>query len=405
MTTTPSDNALGTAYHDALARFVEHDQPPAVIRASSTPEGLLCPGSWRTGELRISPYSGEGALGSACHEVLARVVEQDMMILEALDIPATAQRWGVEVEELRILCAFGLQAYRQLRDVIEGAEVEAELVTELAPGTVLTGHIDVLKIDHEKGKAVFLDWKTGRVDRDYRAQLQSYALLVLACNPELKSCMGSIVWLREGDVESYGFDQADAAAFTQTLVKAVRWEDRTYRPGPHCAHCIRSHDCPAVVAMVKRDVAMLLPDDGGPTTIESVTLLPPEKVVDLYHKAKAVAAFCESALEAVRLRLRTDGPITTTPTRELRMIGVERREVDPVKAWPLLQPRLSDEEIAGCMKLSAAKLDDAVAKKAGKGKGAAAKRELGEALEKAGAVERVVIEQMREVTKKTEAAA
>ena len=76
-----------------------------------------------------------------------------------------------------------------------------------------------------------------------------------------------------------------------------------------------------------------------------------------------------------------------------------------MKAWPLLQPRLSDEEIAGCMKLSAAKLDDAVAKKAGNGKGAAAKRELGEALEKAGAVERVVIEQMREVTKKTEAAA
>src|SRR3990172_4147225 len=171
MTTTPSDNALGTAYHDALARFVEHDQPPAVIRARSPPGGLLCPGSWRPGELRISPYRGEGALGSACHEVLARVVEQDMMILEALDIPATAQRWGVEVEELRILCAFGLQAYRQLRDVIEGAEVEAELVTELAPGTVLTGHIDVLKIDHEKGKAVFLDWKTGRVDRDYRAAL------------------------------------------------------------------------------------------------------------------------------------------------------------------------------------------------------------------------------------------
>lgn len=62
------------------------------------------------------------------------------------------------------------------------------------------------------------------------------------------------------------------------------------------------------------------------------------------------------------------------------------REIDTLSAWPLLQTRLSDTEIASCVSISPSKLDDLVAAKAPKRGGAKAKRELAKELDELGAI-------------------
>jgi hypothetical protein len=62
------------------------------------------------------------------------------------------------------------------------------------------------------------------------------------------------------------------------------------------------------------------------------------------------------------------------------------REVDWLKAKPVIAGLLTEEEYAPAIDASARKLEDIVGKKAGRGKGAGAKRELAEALAAAGAI-------------------
>ena len=64
------------------------------------------------------------------------------------------------------------------------------------------------------------------------------------------------------------------------------------------------------------------------------------------------------------------------------------REVDTLRAWPSLVKRLTDEELAPCLKVRIGEMEAAGKAKAGKGKGAAAIRELNEELKAAGAVSR-----------------
>jgi hypothetical protein len=70
----------------------------------------------------------------------------------------------------------------------------------------------------------------------------------------------------------------------------------------------------------------------------------------------------------------------------LEVVLEPRREIDPLAAWPVLEQRLTDAELAGCLSVSVKAIEDAVAVKAEKRKGAAAKRELAAALEAAQAL-------------------
>jgi phosphoglycerate dehydrogenase-like enzyme len=59
-----------------------------------------------------------------------------------------------------------------------------------------------------------------------------------------------------------------------------------------------------------------------------------------------------------------------------------------LKAFPVLREELGfkDEELAACMKLRLGEIEKIVAKRAGRGKGAAAKRDLQARLEEADAI-------------------
>jgi hypothetical protein len=352
------------------------------IRCSALPAAFDCPGSLAPVDLAIDPVSPPADEGSAGHEVMRQIAETDAKSLDGIDLQAAAHRYGVDVDDLRPQAFNALWIWRQIRDSFPDARGELDLRATF--GTFeLTGHLDLLSVVGQQ--ANLADWKFGRLDRNYAEQVFGYATLVFANYPEVQTVSAFLGWMRDREVEPYTITRERAGAWVARLREQVVQWDGTYHPGPGCFHCRRSTECPAVVAMARRDIAVISEIAEQPAI--DLATMEPAQVVQLHRRAKMVAKFCESLETAVKLRVDQEGgALPDGAGTELRFVTITKREVDGLKAWPVLQACLSDEEIAGCMKIGIGKLEDAVATKAGKGKGAGAKRDLAAALEAADAI-------------------
>jgi len=166
----------------------------------------------------------------------------------------------------------------------------------------------------------------------------------------------------------------------------------TYSTGRHCETCPRSHSCPAVAAKAREAVALLRDPPADLTALSSA------EVVSLYRQARLLEKVADEAVKAIRLHVVNCGPQDSGDGTALQIVEENAgRDIDVAKAWDIIQARLPEpEQMASVLKVSASALDDAVAKAAGQGKGAAAKRELAAELEAAGAVT------MRKVSKLSE---
>jgi len=368
------------------------------VRASSLPLAFECPASVRPVEVRINPISEPANEGSAGHEVMRQIAESDARSLDGIDLGAIAARFGVDPDDLRPIAFNGLWIWGQIRESFRDAQGEMDLEATIG-GIALTGHVDLISISGEV--ANLIDWKFGRVDRDYANQVKAYAALVLHRFPQVQKVSASIAWMREREIEPYSMTRAQLADWeTGFLSTVVSW-DGVFRPGPGCWKCPRSHACPAMTATVRRDVEALVGEDMAARMAEGLASLPDSEVVALHRRAKQIGKLIDSLTEAVKMRVdAAGGALPDGAGAELRFIEVQKRELDPQKAWPIVQAKLSDEELAGCLKISPSKLDDAIAAKAGRGKGAAAKRDLAAALEQAEAITTVPQRQLRDARAK-----
>ena len=130
----------------------------------------------------ILASSNEAAsTGTAAHEGLQALAERGAIDWDSLD--GIAARHGVEAKEVRILCALGTKLWKRVGDTFRGALAEVSLSSEVAPGFVVTGHVDLLSVQGTVARAA--DWKTGRKDSDYSQQMRGYAALILLDNPDL----------------------------------------------------------------------------------------------------------------------------------------------------------------------------------------------------------------------------
>lgn len=238
--------------------------------------------------------------------------------------------------------------------------------------------------------ARLVDFKTGRLDKDFYHQLAGYAACMLLSDPDLTSVTASVVWLRDQTIESYVIDRA---VLDQWLARLRVQLSRTqYVTGRHCEHCARSHSCPAIQAKAREGIAVL---GGAPVDLSAMT--PPE-VVKLYRIAKLVTKIAESAVSSIRLHVIQSGPQDSGEGTTLDVVEESGgRDIDVAKAWEAIQKRLPEADaMAAVLRVSATALDEAVAKAAGRGNGAAAKRELAAELAAAGAVTMKKIQKLTE---------
>jgi hypothetical protein len=348
---------------------------------------LACAHSQDASPLLIEAHNGASDLGNGAHDAMRSIVK-DMPV----DVETMALRHFVDPKELGPLVAFGYKAWDELRCSYPLPETEVTVELEIEQ-LRLTGHIDLLSVVGVQGRLV--DWKSGRKESvDYYAQLLGYAVCLLF-GRGLSEVIATVVWLRSQTIETFRFTRADALAFVERLGEHVR--NGRYRHGEHCAYCPRSHDCPALVAVTRRDAAMFAM--GADAVDALVEQAPAAVIVDARRRLKVIETFAESFDKACRRRIHADGPLDSGDGTLLSLVEENgKREVDTEKAWPILQDTLGDD-LASCVTVSAARADEAVAKKAGKGKGAAAKRALAAALEEAGAVTQPKIPKLKEVRK------
>lgn len=359
------------------------------IRCSSLPLLFACRPAI-DGDLRVDERNEASDLGSAAHEAMEAIVAG-----QRLDLDAIANRWTCNRDELGRLAWKGQKAWEVLAPSFPDDEDHARLAESAVCAVIdggeiqLPGHMDMHTICSD-GTARTVDWKTGRVDKDFYHQLAGYAA-GLMMDENITEVIGSVVWLREGEIETYIFTRAVVDQWIHRL--RVQLSRESYSTGRHCEFCPRSHSCPAVKAMARQGISMLT--DMQTTALEG---MPPKLVVDLYRRSRLVERMAQSMVASIRLHVIQHGPQDGGDGKQLAVVEESGgRDIDVAKAWDVIQARLPDADaMSSVLKVSATALDEAVAKAAGKGNGAAAKRELAAELEAAGAVRMKTIVKLSE---------
>lgn len=359
------------------------------VRCSVLPILMQCSRSLDDVDLVISDTSAPADMGSAVHEALSCVVEDVAFSPELL-----CARYSADAKEFGMMVSFGRKAWEELQSSFPLPETEVEVMfSDVKRGIALTGHIDVLSIIGNSARGI--DWKSGRKEEtDYYSQLAGYASCLIMGH-YVAEVTFTVVWLRSQTVETYTFRRQEVVEFMDRVQNHLNVG--AYTHGEHCGYCRRSHECEALIRMGRRDMAMFMAGDEASLAID-LSALAPAQVVDLRRRAKMLEKFAASLDSMIRWRVSSSGPLPSGDGYALSLVEENgKREIDTEKAWPILQDRLTDVELAKCVTVSAADVDDCVAKKAGRGNGKKAREALATELKLAGALEQKKVLKLKEV--------
>lgn len=353
------------------------------LRCSSLPLAFRCPASVRRGDLVLNETNDASAAGTATHDVLRGLPDRGFISWDA--IPEIAARHGAAADEVRVLSALGAKLWPQIAGSFPNAVAEVGLQSEIAPGVTLMGHADLFTVTADVARG--LDWKSGRKDSDYSHQMRGYCTLIALDNPDVQEVSFTLGWIRDQEIETYRMTRAEVFAWLRELVETVVNWDGVYRPGDHCAHCPREHECAARNALVRRDVAAFTDKALVYRAEAELATMTAAEIIELEEKAANVERYAGRVRDAVKLHVLKNGDIEANGKR-LTIETEERRQLDPILAWPVLESAgFVDDDFASCMDLRISKVEKRVAEKAGKGRGASAVRDLKEKLSAAKAVE------------------
>ena len=355
------------------------------IRMSALPLAFLCAGSIRAPTIPLNETNEPARNGTASHLLFRNLVAVGTIDWDAID--PTCDDIGADSEEVRHLCGCAQRLWPKVAQYFPRAmsevTVAARLTVDLdANELVATGTADIISVSGTEVHGA--DWKTGWKDANYAHQMKGYLAAILLEYPQLERGTMTVLWLREQEIENYSMTREDAIAWKQRLIdEVVNW-DGVYHPGEHCGFCKRHVECSAANALTRAAVASLANIDLG-SIEQTIMAMQPDRLHEVYSKAKLVGKVAEKALDAIKLRVINNGPIEHGG-KVLAVSEESRRQVDVERAWAILQEALTDSELAACIKISLSKVEDAVGKNAGRGNGAKAKEALGKKLEQAEAV-------------------
>ena len=344
------------------------------LRASATPLALRCPGSVHPHRLLVDEHNEAADIGTAAHELLHKMAEENAPPYS--DVLDTAHRYGVPPSELRILLSQGWRLWQGVCESFSGGVFgEQELHAEVIPGFTITGHVD-LRASAGATRLRLGDWKTGRKDSDYSAQMRTYGALALLDDKSLEEVTITILWVRDESIENYTMDRAAATRWIKELVARVyRW-DGVFHPSSYCQYCPRSHDCEAAIANARRDVAIVADRNVLSRVETELAMMSDADKLQIYEIASTVYNYADRIRKAMKAHVMQHGDVVADGKR-LTITEQERRVLDTIKAWPIIEEsEFTNEEIGEFVELKVSKLESAVAKRAGRGNGAAAIRSL-----------------------------
>jgi hypothetical protein len=371
------------------------------VRCSSLPLFWKCPSSAFVdpGEVVLNQSSEPAEAGTAFHRWIAAHIRG-----EDLDQGDLATEHGCDADELKMLCAMGVKALKELRRHFDGCDgplmVEAEVAADLGDGLRIVGSADLM--GRQKRIALILDWKTGRVESDYGHQVRGYAYsgmekLATKVPLDIDEVVVITVWVREGVWDIDRFTVKQLQGWADELRRRVRNGRGNFNPGGHCAYCPRAAACPGRRTLLRSVIADLSVEGMKVLewTPETRAALGPQ-IGEMFGKVRLVEKAAQDFRETLKADIEQHGPISIGGGRQLAIVETNRRVLDPAKARPVLGRYLTPEEIDRATTISPSQCEGLAVAKAPKGQGAGIKREIGAALEAAGAVSINVIHALKE---------
>jgi hypothetical protein len=347
------------------------------VRCSSLPLVTACPAASVAPQTRIDSDRAPADLGTAAHWVLTEWIAG-----RPAEITDAAQRFQVEMDDLKKLARWGWEQWQKLSPYFPDALTEQKLEYE-GDGVHLIGHVDVLS--EINGELRLGDFKTGRLlGEDHDAQLKGYAFTGLAKRPHLHMARCAVIRVREftADWEVYTREELD---WWFKRLAADLQDTTVFRPGRQCSRCPRAAECPAKTALLRQYAAAILEADDLPAVNNPGYGL---AIGQLYDRVKLIEDECESALKMIRAGVAAvGGKVNIGNGRELVLNPQERREVLFGPAYSILQEELPAERLDGCCKVAKGKIEEVVRSEAGGGRaGGRAVKELMDRLQGVGAI-------------------
>src|ERR1700744_544892 len=372
----------GFATKESMSEEVKSSRSLVTLRTSALPLAFRCPAAIRRGEILINASHEAADAGTATHEVLRTLPTTNK--IEWDSIPEIAHTYGADVDETRMLSAMGVKLWNHVSASFRGAMTEVPMSIEVAPGVTLTGHADLLALSQTSRRVG--DWKTGRKDRDHMHQFKGYAAMAMKAGDGVNEVTTTGLWIRDQEIENYTMNRSEVDRWIDSLVETVINWDGVYHPGTHCAHCPRSHECEAVNAMVRRDMAAVA-DKSITARLEcEIESMSAEEIISAFHKIELVLAYAKRARDAIKSHAEKHGDIASGKVR-LTVVQETKRELDPLAAWPILEELgFKDADLARVIKLRISEIEEVIRERTPKGDKSKAVKQLGELFDPKGAV-------------------
>lgn len=358
------------------------------LRASAMPRIRQCPGS---ALLEAHQNTSEPAeVGTVVHEMLSEMVQGRQP-----DIKTYARQSDMDEVELRFLYFNGVSMWRDgdtpLSGYFSAPECEVEFGEQVGLNDLLTGHADIVSPLAGNPRArIILDWKTGRLDSDYSAQLKTYAWLEYKRAggfEHIDSVTVGTAWVRSKTVDWVTFNDEVLAAWGDQIQSVLEEAQRGILvEGPQCGHC------PVVDCPIMREKALALTAPDNPPL--EIT---PENLGEIYAMTQWVKSKLKGAEDAIKQCVNANGGAVTLEGGEYELaFNAEVRKAIKYSddVYQMLQLASDTETVQGAIKFTKEPIMEAVKKKAGKGNGAKALRELDAELEKLNAYEETEVRKL-----------
>jgi hypothetical protein len=272
-----------------------------------------------------------------------------------VDLDQIALRFGVSVDELAQLYAYGTSAWRAMEREFPSPQIERTLI-----GREIHGHVDVISVG--PGAIVINDWKSNRIKREYREQLVGYAAAAVEEFGWPESGLVKIVttWLRFGemDVEEITSDEVDA--LYHRISDAERDIGTRYGPGSACKFCRRQLVCGARQEYMQAAATAI-------ATVGTVDLNP-DMLPLFFERARMLGGALEQYRQALKLYLKEHGPTEDGAGLMLELGETKLDKIIPKLAWDyLVDNGFTEDELAHCMSMSKTKIMEVAGGKAKRG--------------------------------------
>lgn len=361
-----------------------NEQPSINLRASRMPLFMKCVMSAAEGDgVAIDEHNSAADLGTAVHRMLSLRVQG----LPVPDVAELADETSVDPSELGMLYSAGCKIWGAVEQWFPDPICDTSARVLIDEATSVSGSLDVASYIASSRTLRVLDWKSGRVEKDHRDQLLTYAALLLEYWPgQIEHVQLFVGLLRKWSYETVTFTVAEIKQFVGEIKRKMQNEYGVFSPGTHCMECPHQHTCPGYDTHFKSIIgkaANLKPIEMTPEMVKSSGI----EIANTLAMLSQMNKYAENLRAHLRSFIAEHGVIPTVNGMALKTTVQQRSEIDVTKAVEAMRSvGLNDVEMHDALKVSKDAMVKLVTARAKRGdKSATAKKFLAD-LEQAGGI-------------------